>query len=155
MECKDRKKTGLTKKLSTTIHQNGLLIILLVQQLIFFIVIFELMPKVLKYMLQRRNLPIVLLIFVAGLFLAFKSLGFGLGNGNPPTKYEKIFRQVGEMLEDIHFSPKKIDDNFSKEIFKKYLVALDADKNIFTRSDIQTLKKFESKIDDEIHGAPI
>jgi len=107
-------------------------------------------------MLQRRNLPIVLLIFVAGLFLAFKSLGFGLGKGNPPTKYEKILHNVGEMLSEIHYSPKKIDDNFSREIFKKYLgEKIDDQKNILLQSDIQQLKKYETKIDDEIMGGPV
>jgi carboxyl-terminal processing protease len=114
------------------------------------------MPKVLKYMLQRKNLPIVLLLFGAGLFLAFRSLGFGLGNGNPPTKYEKILHNVGEMLAEIHYSPKKIDDNFSKEIFKKYLgEKTDDQKNILLQSDIQQLKKYETKIDDEILGGPV
>jgi carboxyl-terminal processing protease len=127
-----------------------------VQQPIFFIVIFELMPKVLKYMLQRKNLPIVLLLFGAGLILAFRSLGFGLGNGNPPTKYEKILHNVGEMLSEIHYSPKKIDDNFSKEIFKKYLgEKIDDQKNVLLQSDIQQLKKYETKIDDEILGGAV
>ncbi|HEX6431148.1 MAG TPA: S41 family peptidase, partial [Niastella sp.] len=107
-------------------------------------------------MLQRRNLPIVLLILGAGLVLAFKSLGFGLGNGNPPTKYEKILHNVGEMLSEIHYSPKKIDDNFSKEIFKKYLgEKTDDQKNILLQTDIQQLKKYETKIDDEILGGPV
>lgn len=107
-------------------------------------------------MLQRKNLPIVAMLFVAGLILAFKSLGFGLGNGNPPTKYEKILHNVGEMLAEIHYSPKKIDDNFSKEIFKKYLgEKIDDQKNVLLQSDIQQLKKYETKIDDEILGGPV
>ncbi len=107
-------------------------------------------------MLQRKNLPIVLLLFGAGLFLAFRTLGFGLGSGNPPTKYEKILHNVGEMLAEIHYSPKKIDDNFSKEIFKKFLgEKIDDQKNILLQSDIQLLKKYETKIDDEILGGPV
>ena len=107
-------------------------------------------------MLQRKNLPIVLLLFGAGLILAFRSLGFGLGNGNPPTKYEKILHNVGEMLSEIHYSPKKIDDNFSKEIFKKYLgEKIDDQKNVLLQSDIQSLKKYETKIDDEILGGAV
>jgi carboxyl-terminal processing protease len=78
-------------------------------------------------------------------------------NGNlPPTdKYQKIFQEVTEILEYAHFSPKKIDDAFSKDIFRKYLASLDPDKNIFLQSDIRELKKFETRIDDEMHGAPI
>ena len=107
-------------------------------------------------MLQRKNLPIVIMLFVAGLIVAFKSLGFGLGNGNPPTKYEKILHNVGEMLAEIHYSPKKIDDNFSKEIFKKFLgEKIDDQKNVLLQTDIQQLKKYETKIDDEIMGGSV
>ncbi|MDX2048003.1 MAG: carboxy terminal-processing peptidase [Chitinophagaceae bacterium] len=102
-------------------------------------------------MFSKKSLPVLLLILLAGTFIAFNSLG----TGNPPTKYEKILRQVGEMLEDAHYSPKKIDDGFSKEIFKKFLAGLDPDKNIFLQSDIAALKKFETKIDDEIHGSAV
>jgi len=102
-------------------------------------------------MLSRKSLPVAILFVVAAFFVAFNSLGIG----NPPDKYELIFRQVTEMLEVAHFSPKKVDDEFSKKIFSKYLEALDPDKNLFLSSDIKDLKKFELTIDDELHGAPI
>ncbi|MBL7697585.1 MAG: carboxy terminal-processing peptidase [Chitinophagaceae bacterium] len=98
-------------------------------------------------------MPVVALVLCAALVVGFKSLGWG---GNPPTKYEKILHNIGEMLSQIHYSPKKIDDNFSKEIFKKYLAEkVDAQKNIFLKSDIEQLKKFETKIDDEILGGSV
>lgn len=106
-------------------------------------------------MFQKKNLPVVLLLVFAGLIVTVRSLG--IGNPNPPSKYEKILHNVGEMLTQIHFSPKKIDDNFSKEIFKKYLSAdkIDPLKNILLTSDIQSLKKYESKLDDEIRGGTV
>jgi carboxyl-terminal processing protease len=111
------------------------------------------MIKVLKNMINKRNLPVLLLIFAGGVFVAFRSLGFG---GNPPTKYEKILHNVGEMLEEIHYSPKIIDDKFSKEIFTKYLGDIDGEKNILLQSDIEGLAKYQTTIDDEILGkAPI
>lgn len=103
-------------------------------------------------MFNKKSLPVVLVILVAGVFIAFQTIGLG----NPPTKYEKILRQVGVMLEQGHYSPKKIDDNFSKEVFTKYLEALDPEKQLFLKSDVEQLKKqFENNIDDEIHGAPL
>ncbi|HEX8462065.1 MAG TPA: carboxy terminal-processing peptidase, partial [Segetibacter sp.] len=42
-----------------------------------------------------------------------------------------------------------------QEIFKKFLNAIDPDKNIFLQSDINALKKFQNSIDDEIHGTPM
>jgi carboxyl-terminal processing protease len=108
------------------------------------------MLKVLKYMISKRNLPIVLLILGAGVFVAFRTLGIG---ENPPTKYEKILHNVGEMLEEIHYSPKQIDDKFSKEIFGKYLADVDIEKNVLLQADVEALRrKYELKIDDEILG---
>jgi carboxyl-terminal processing protease len=106
-------------------------------------------------MFTKRNLPVVILLLGAGLFLAFNSLG--IGGGNPPTKYEKILHNVGEMLKEIHYSPKKIDDDFSKHIFQKFLTDryVDENKNILLQSDIQQLKKYETKLDDEILGGPV
>jgi carboxyl-terminal processing protease len=59
------------------------------------------------------------------------------------------------LLETEHYSPRKIDDDFSKDVFKEYLKALDPEKNIFLKSDIYALRVHETKLDDEIHGAPI
>ena len=100
-----------------------------------------------------KRLPILVMLVAAGTFVAFKSLG---KNSNPPDKYEKILRNVGQMLTEAHYSPKLINDQFSKEVFKKYMNDLDPDKDIFLQSDYDALKKYETKIDDEIRGeAPV
>jgi carboxyl-terminal processing protease len=105
-------------------------------------------------MFNKKSLPVIALLLCAGLVVGFKSLGWG--GGNPPTKYEKILHNIGEMLSQIHYSPKKIDDNFAREIFKKYLAdKIDPQKNIFLKSDIDQLKKYETRLDDEILGGPV
>lgn len=100
-------------------------------------------------MFSKRSLPVLLIIAFAGILIAFNTSG----HSNPPSKYEKIFLEVAAMLEENHYSPQKIDDKFSRDIFKKYLESLDPDKNIFLQQDITALKKFENNIDDELHGA--
>jgi len=99
-------------------------------------------------MLSKRSLPIVFFLIITGFLIAFNSSGFG----NPPDKFQLIFKQVTEMLEYAHYSPKKIDDDFSKNIFKKYIESIDPDKNIFIASDIKELSKYETLIDNELHG---
>jgi carboxyl-terminal processing protease len=112
------------------------------------------MSKAFDYMFSKKSLPVIMLLLVAGLVVGFRSLGWG--GGNPPSKYEKILHNVGEMLSQIHYSPKKIDDNFSKEIFRKYLSdKVDQQKNVFLQSDINDLKRFESRLDDEILGGKV
>lgn len=54
-----------------------------------------------------------------------------------------------------HYSPKDINDEFSKKLFNKYFEELDPDKNIFLQEDIAALDKYSTKLDDEIKGAPV
>lgn len=103
--------------------------------------------------MSKKFLPVLFLLIGAGVFFAFQTMG--RGDDNPKTKNEKILRNVGIVLEQGHYSPKKIDDNFSKEVFKKYIEDLDPDKFIFLQKDIDGFKKYETKIDDEIHGAKL
>ncbi|MDZ4793825.1 MAG: carboxy terminal-processing peptidase [Bacteroidota bacterium] len=104
-----------------------------------------------------KRLPIVILMLVAGSFLAFKTMGTGTSKSsiNPPSKYEQILKLVGSMLSEAHFSPQDINDAFSQKVFKKFIGDIDADKNIYLLSDMNALKKFETKIDDKIKGAPV
>jgi carboxyl-terminal processing protease len=100
-------------------------------------------------MLNKRNLPVVLLVLGLGIIIALKTFAF---TGAPPTKYEKILRNLSELLEEIHYSPKDIDDKFSAEVFKKYLGDVDVEKKIFLKSDIDELSKYQNQLDDEILG---
>ena len=102
-------------------------------------------------MFSRRSLPLIVVFVLTGFLIAFGSTSLI----NPPDKYQVIFTQVTDMLEVAHYSPRKIDDEFSKNIFKKYLDALDPDKNLFIANDIKELRKFETLIDNELHGSPI
>ncbi len=102
-----------------------------------------------------KRLPIVILLVVAGFFLAFKTINAG-GAKTPPGKYEEILRMVGEMLKQGHFSPKNIDDSLSLKIFDGYVKMLDPDKTFFLQRDLDSLKKiYGTKLDDEINGAPV
>ena len=105
-------------------------------------------------MMSKKFLPIFLVLTAASLFIAYSTQGKN-EKDNPKSKYAKVLRNVGIILEEGHYSPKKIDDNFSKTAFKKFIEDLDNAKNILLQSDIDALKKYETKIDDEIHGAEI
>ncbi|MBL0068557.1 MAG: carboxy terminal-processing peptidase [Chitinophagaceae bacterium] len=104
-----------------------------------------------------KRLPIVIMMVVAGSFLAFKTMGTGTRtiSTNPPSKYEQILKLVGEMLSQAHYSPQDINDDFSKKVFKKFITDLDPDKNMYLQSDMEALKAFETKIDNEIKGSPV
>jgi len=103
-------------------------------------------------MTNLKRLPILIIILlIAGVFFA----GSVKKEIDPPGKYEKILHNVTDMLKEAHYSPKLIDDSFSKKIFYKYFEVIDPNKNIFLKEDIEALKKFEYKIDDEMKGADV
>ena len=100
--------------------------------------------------MSKKFFPVYLLLTGAILFFAFQTQG--RNEDNPKSKNEKILRNVGMLLEQGHFSPKKIDDEFSKTVLRRFVEDLDDDKTIFLQADIDSFKLFESKIDNEIHG---
>src|SRR5471030_2608349 len=112
------------------------------------------MQKIAKFMMSKKFIPVVLVLTGASLFLAFQTQGRS-DHDNPKLKYAKVLRNVGALLEQGHYSPKKIDDAFSKLVLKKFEETMDDDRNIFLQSDIDGFKKYENKIDDEIHGGDI
>ena len=111
------------------------------------------MNPLMKFIMSKKFIPVLVLLICGGLFVTYGVMGrTDKLSDNPKTKYEKILKNVGIVLEEGHYSPKKIDDAFSKEVLKKYEETLDPDKYIFTQQDIDAFKKYEYKIDDEIHG---
>ena len=60
------------------------------------------------------------------------------------SKQDELLSAIASILERKHFSPKNIDDKFSKQVFEKYFETLNPDKDIFLQSDINSLKKYET-----------
>lgn len=119
-----------------------------------FFLYFYIMQQIAKFMMSKKFIPVILVLTVASLFIVFQTQGKS-DNDNPKSKYTRIIRNVGILLEQGHYSPKPIDDNFSKLVLKKFIEDLDNDKNIFLQSDLDAFRKFDSKIDDEIRGAEL
>ena len=111
------------------------------------------MPQAIKYLFSMKRLPLLLVMLAGGIFLTVKTMG--TGKTDPPTKYERILQSINIVLTQGHYNPKDINDAFSKKIFQSYLEALDPEKQIFLQDDVMSLKKYETKIDDEIKGAPV
>ena len=106
--------------------------------------------------MSKKFIPVLLILILGGLFIAFGVMGRSdKTNDDPKAKYQRILRNVGIVLEQGHYSPKKIDDQFSQEVLRKYEESLDPDKYIFLQEDIDAFKKYADKIDDEIHGTPL
>ncbi len=111
------------------------------------------MLKIQQIIMSKKFLPVLLVLTIASLFVAFQTQGSG--GDNPKTKNEKILRNVGLLLEQGHYSPKNINDSFSKLVLKRFVKDLDEDKSIFLQTDIDSFAKYNNRIDDEIHGAKL
>ena len=102
--------------------------------------------------MNKKFLPVLLVLTIASFIIAFSR---GSNNDNPKSKYEKVLRNLGLLLEEGHYSPRKIDDVFSKQVLTSYLKDLDDDKSIFLQVDIDSFQKYANRIDDEIHGTKL
>jgi carboxyl-terminal processing protease len=64
---------------------------------------------------------------------------------------ERLISQIIHTgLERWHYSGMKIDDNFSMKAFPEFLELLDPSKRFLLKSDIETLRKYKNKIDDQL-----
>jgi carboxyl-terminal processing protease len=106
------------------------------------------MKQIFRNMMNRRVLPLVLLtVFL--LVLVFAN-SWGSRKNEPTSRFEKVLTLVAEMLERDHFSPKKLDDAFSKEVFNVYLKNIDGEKSFLLKENVTELKAFETQVDNEM-----
>jgi carboxyl-terminal processing protease len=63
-----------------------------------------------------------------------------------------VFHNTADMLQQIHYAPKKLDDKFSVQVFTAYLRQLDPGKRFFLKEDLHRFKKYELQLDDEMKG---
>lgn len=106
--------------------------------------------------MKSKNGILVLIAFAFGvLFIAFTNTSLTGKDDTTLEQRKKLLAAIGLLLEKQHYSPKAINDQFSKQVFSKFLEELDGEKNFFLQSDIEELKKYETTIDNEIHGGDI
>ena len=90
------------------------------------------------------------------LFIFMFFIGISASNANPlkkpidPKKEKKILEIIFNQLKAEHLLDKKIDDGFSRKVFKNYLYNIDPYKIFFLQSDFDEFKKFETKLDDQL-----
>jgi carboxyl-terminal processing protease len=71
----------------------------------------------------------------------------------PGQNREKVLSQmIANWLANWHYSGKKIDDDFSAKSFAQYTKDLDNGKNFLIQDDLDALKAYTYKIDDELLG---
>ena len=95
---------------------------------------------------MMKNKSLIALAVFLGIFV------FGAFDSTKDSKDKEalILHAVLNFLDALHFEPKTIDDDFSKEVYGNYLEYIDPAKRLITQPELEQLKIYEVEIDDQI-----
>ena len=89
-------------------------------------------------------------IFLVSILIAFASCSFTPKSFDDPDKDKLLMQLITYLLEEGHFEPKAINDDFSEGVYVRFLKQVDPFKNYFYQSDIDDFERFKTEIDDQI-----
>lgn len=93
--------------------------------------------------------------FVLGMFVAL-ALGFSFSGEDDASKKDKvILNLIYGVLNQSHFSPQTVDDDFSEKVFDHFIENMDYSKRYLLKSDIESLDKYKKHLDDELRTAEL
>lgn len=95
---------------------------------------------------MRGNYKFLLL----ALLIAFASCSFTSKKFDDPDKDKLLIQLITYLLDQGHFNPKDINDDFSANVFADYLNNIDPFKRYFYASDIKEFEAHKNMIDDQI-----
>ena len=95
---------------------------------------------------MKRKFNLLLLT----LLLAFASCSFTAKSFEDNDKDKLLVQLITYVLEQGHFDPKDMDDNFSVAVYEDYLNQIDPFRRYFHQSDIDEFAKYKNQIDDQI-----
>ncbi len=102
--------------------------------------------------MKQKIIVLLSLAIVTGLVIIFTgSYVDAYSQEGVDVPKERLISQIIHTgLERWHYSGMKIDDNFSMKAFPEFLELLDTSKRFLLKSDIETLRKYKRKIDDQL-----
>ena len=89
--------------------------------------------------------PLLLLLVVS--LSSFTVYQFG--------KNHLLLEMLMSALDQAHYSPLKVNDDFSEKAFNLYLKRIDTNKKFLLKEDVEQLSKYKQKIDDEIQNGTL
>lgn len=96
---------------------------------------------------MKRNYKILLFV----VFLAAASCSFMAKKNTPdPEKESMLMELISFIIQNGHYDPADVNDEFSGKVYKNYLNALDGSKRFFLQEDVDLMNQFEYQIDDLI-----
>lgn len=72
--------------------------------------------------------------------------------GDEENKNKVLIGMLMNSIQSGHFEPKPVDDDFSQGAFDLYLERLDFSKRFLLKQDVEALRVYENKVDDQINA---
>ena len=91
---------------------------------------------------------------VVGVYVLLLTVGSSSILENP-DKDKLLIEVIAYVMQRGHYHPKQINDEFSEHVFKNYIEGIDGQHRFFLQSDINTFKRNEREIDDQINVADV
>ena len=82
--------------------------------------------------------------------IAITSCSFTTKTFDDPNKDKLLLELISYVLEQWHYNPSDINDQFSEKVFDDFVNSLDPLKRYFYQSDINDFKRYRMDIDDQI-----
>ncbi|MEH6682153.1 MAG: carboxy terminal-processing peptidase [Sediminicola sp.] len=100
---------------------------------------------------MKKKLAYVLLVML----IAVASCSFTNKSFETNDKDKLLLDLITYVLEQGHYQPKDINDDFSAQVFEDFLAVIDPTKRYFLEKDIQEFEKYKFQIDDQIKNTDI
>jgi carboxyl-terminal processing protease len=94
-------------------------------------------------------------IIVVGLLIVISSWGFSKYNSPNPDKDKLLLEIIAYVLERGHYDPTEVNDEFSEQVFHKYIQGLDGQHRFFLQVDVSNFKRYKTQIDDQLKAAEL
>lgn len=108
------------------------------------------LQRFIRFMKYKILVPILIGGFLAA-FFSFKYAGSGNDDNTSSDAYKRqVIGTVMSALEQVHYSPRALNDSFSSRVYNRVLEQLDYDKKLFTQEDLKSLSVYQYTLDDNI-----
>lgn len=108
------------------------------------------MRGIMPISIMKKLLKVATLCIGLLLLMSYSPTRAGLGD--ELDREQVLLRLVMQSLQSRHYAAVKIDDGFSKKMYKIFIDQLDFNKRFFTQEDLQKLSSYELELDDEINN---
>lgn len=88
--------------------------------------------------------------FLLALLIAFASCSFTSKTFDNPDKDKLLIQLITYVLDQGHFNPQDLNDDFSANVYEDYLNQIDPFKRYFYESDIKEFEGYKDQIDDQL-----